>query len=245
MNHYIMEVAGKDSVAAALSFAADHREAHIVPTIVLTGTEYGDMASYENSISFLKGRLEEYGITIANTVYLQDGALWNLLNARYQYPIYRKYQFYTPCIMCHLYAHLLRVNLYRECGAKGLITGERSSHAGKLKANQHEHTVRVFRKILQGVGMEPICPLMDIRDTKTVDALIGDPEVIRHANDVKCVFSSNLQGFPLEEPGNVALLDDFLEGYVLPVGEFCAGSLAQSSRIEMDKLENLIRRLLS
>lgn len=70
-------------------------------------------------------------------------------------------------------------------------------------------------------------------------------EVICHANDVKCVLSNNLQGFPLEEADNVALLDDFLEGYVLPVGEFCAGSLARSGRIEMDQLEVLIRRLLS
>lgn len=245
MDKYIAEVAGKDSVAAILSFASDHNDAEIIPTVVITGTEYGDLSSYEKSIDFLRHRLENYRIVLTDTIYIRDGSLWNLMNARYQYCIYKKFHFFTPCITCHMYTHLLRIPIYRKYGARGLVTGERKSHSGKLKANQHGRTIAIFDSIFQGAGIETKRPLLETKDSVAVDSLIDDEDIIQHANDVKCVMSGNLQGFSLEQEEHISLLDKYLEEYVLPVGRFCAEELNSKGYVEKEGLECLIKEIIN
>jgi len=149
MEKYIAEIAGKDSIAAVVKFIKENKDVVIVPTIVYTGTEYGDRNSYYNSIDFLRKEGERLGIEFEKTLELQNGALWNVLCARYQYLINRKYGFYTPCIACHLFTHLLRIPCFREFEAGGIITGERHSHQGKLKANQHPLTIERLTDIFE------------------------------------------------------------------------------------------------
>lgn len=245
MERYIAEIAGKDSIAAVLSFASDHSGVEIIPTIAITGTEYGDLSSYEKSINFLKYKSEKFQVTMADAVYIQDGELWNRMNARYQYCIYKKFFFYTPCITCHLYAHLLRIPICKKYKARGIITGERKSHSGKLKANQHERTIEVFDNIFQDMDIRFIRPLLEIRDTSMIDSLIDDADIVRHANDVKCVMSGNLREFSLEEEDHIALMDKYLEEYVFPVGRLCTECLNNKENIDMEELDGLLRRILN
>lgn len=242
MGKYIAEIAGKDSVAAVMKFMSENREAIIVPTIVYTGTEYGDRDSYYNSVDFLKEKGKEKGIQFSETIELQDGKLWNLLCAKYQYLINKKYGFYTPCIACHLFTHLLRLPLLRSLNADGIITGERHSHQGKLKANQHPLTISCFDDIFEENKVKIIRPLVHINDTDLVNRQIGDENIIAHANDIKCVFSGNLQGFELED--NLDMLKRYLEEFLAPVGGFCAGELLKGNENLMDELESKIKEVL-
>lgn len=198
----------------------------IIPTIVYTGTEYGDKRSYYESIEFLGRKGAEAGIKLADTIELEDGRLWNLLCAKYQYMMNRKYGFYTPCVACHLFTHLMRLPLFKETGAEAIITGERHSHQGKLKANQHTETIKCFSEIFEKNGVKFIKPLLEIEDTKQVDDSIGDETVIARANDVKCVLSGNLQGFELEK--NTDKLKFYLEDFLKPAGIFCAEAMLAS-----------------
>ena len=134
MKKYIAEIAGKDSVSAVIKFMKENPGTVVIPTIVYTGTEYGDRESYYNSVRFLKDKSKESGVLWEDTIELTDGDFGNVLCARYQYMINQKYGFYTPCIACHLFAHLMRLPLLKKVGAEGIITGERHSHQGKLKA---------------------------------------------------------------------------------------------------------------
>ena len=49
MKKYIAEIAGKDSVSAVIKFMKENPGTVVIPTIVYTGTEYGDRESYYNS----------------------------------------------------------------------------------------------------------------------------------------------------------------------------------------------------
>ena len=42
MKKYIAEIAGKDSVSAVIKFMKENPGTVVIPTIVYTGTEYGD-----------------------------------------------------------------------------------------------------------------------------------------------------------------------------------------------------------
>lgn len=244
MDVYIAEIAGKDSIAAVLKFARGHKNVTIVPTVVLTGTEYGDMNSYKRSMGFLEEKLAEVNVSLERPIYLQDGHLWNLLNAKYQYLLCRKFHFFSPCIGCHFYAHLLRVSVYKKYNAKGLITGERKSHSGIQKANQHEITLQAFRKIFAMCGIHMICPLEEINDTNLVNSYIGNEAVICHANDVKCVISGNLTGFSMNNQENLMNLENFIEEYVVPVGMFALNNYEKENAAWREKLESIIKEIV-
>ena len=194
----------------------------IIPTIVYTNTEYGDRASYYNSIAYLRRKAKALGICMEETVELENGRLWNLLCARFQQQIHQRYGFYTPCIACHLFTHLLRLPLLAETGAAGIITGERHSHQGRLKANQHPLTIECFNEIFAKNGVQMIRPLVEISDTAKVDSYIDDEDVIVHANDLACVFSGNLRGFDLADGDNRERLSLYLAEFLQPAGELCA-----------------------
>lgn len=240
MKTYIAEIAGKDSIAAVVRFMtemaggknaaaqtgqagqAGGEDIRIIPTIVYTNTEYGDRASYYNSIAYLRRKAKALGICMEETVELENGRLWNLLCARFQQQIHQRYGFYTPCIACHLFTHLLRLPLLAETGAAGIITGERHSHQGRLKANQHPLTIECFNEIFAKNGVQMIRPLVEISDTAKVDSYIDDVDVIAHANDLACVFSGNLRGFDLADGDNRERLSLYLAEFLQPAGELCA-----------------------
>lgn len=242
MDTYIAEIAGKDSVAAVIKFAREIGEAEIIPTIVYTGTEYGDKNSYFDSIEFIKRKTAGKNIVFSDTAELENGALWNLICVKYQYLLNKKYGFNTPCIGCHLFAHLMRLPLLRETGAKGIITGERYSHQGKLKANQHPMTIKCFTEIFGKNGAVMVRPLLGTDDTYAVNAEIEDEKVIAHANDVKCVLSGNLQGFELEK--NLDKLEHYLNDFLKPVGDFLAESMLEGRKNMEAELEEFIRGIL-
>lgn len=249
MKKYIAEIAGKDSVSAVIKFMKENPGTVVIPTIVYTGTEYGDRESYYNSVRFLKDKSKESGVMWEDTIELTDGDFWNVLCARYQYMINQKYGFYTPCIACHLFAHLMRLPLLKKVGAEGIITGERHSHQGKLKANQHPMTIECFNNIFEKNGIRMIRPLVDISDTQVVNGYIGDRDIIAHANDIKCVLSGNLRGFDLDK--NLQGLKRYLDEFLFPVGNWCAEEMLKDSGNAADgsdlpeKLEKKIKEVLA
>ena len=244
MDTYIAEIAGKDSIAAVLSFAKAHKKINIIPTVVLTGTEYGDLKSYDKTIYFLKDTLKYYDVTIKDTVYLQDGSFWNLLNAKYQYSLFKRFGIYAPCITCHMYTHLIRIPVYKKYNAKGIITGERISHSGKIKLNQHYLTISAFDEIFMNSEINMERPLLLIEDVDVIDQLIDNEEILRHTNDVKCVMSGNLSEFILENSNNTHLLKKYLKEYVIPVGLFCVEQYLYSSKLHKEEIEDIIKEIL-
>lgn len=244
-NIYLAEIAGKDSISSIISFSKIKKNITIVPTIVYTGTEYGNKHTYLETIEFLKNFLYKYYIKFENTKVIHNEKLWNILNARYQYLINKRFGFFTPCIMCHFYAHLIRIPIYIKYKAVGLITGERVFHDGKIKLNQHPNTLKCFYDLFNKYGIQLILPNYNIRDTKEINKIIKDEYIITHANDIKCVLSGNLMGFPNQQRFYLSRLDNFLDNFVEPVGDFCINSIMQDGEVNLKQLENLIEGIIN
>lgn len=245
-NVIIAEIAGKDSISAINRFI--HKRIDdiyiIVPTIVYTGTEYGRIDTYNESIEYLK-RVSGPNIRFDNTHVIRDEKLWNKLNAKYQYLINRKYNFYTPCIMCHFYAHLLRIPLYLEMSAVGLLTGERLSHDGKLKINQHKLVLKYFRDLFVEKDIKFIQPNLKISNTKFIDNVISDKTIIKQANDVKCIMSNNLYGFSLESPEALSYIERYMTEFFLPLGDYCITNMVKNKQVNLFELEKKIEEILN
>ena len=244
MSTYIAEIAGKDSIAAVHKFIRENSVDTIIPTIVYTGTEYGDTSSYYRSIEYLKRFAHERSVRFMETVYLHDEMLWNYLCVKYQHQIHQTYGFYTPCIMCHLFTHLMRVPLLVHSSSVGIITGERFSHGGKLKANQHPNTINCFRSLLERNGVLLMQPLIGINNSDIVDAEIHDYPNLGRINDVKCILSGNLTGISFLDTTVLAQLQQYLDTFVFPVGEHILGCFMTGNPIQYDTLSDVIERSL-
>lgn len=239
MSIYIAEIAGKDSIAAVHMVIRENPNAIIIPSIVYTRTEYGGFDSYYNSVEFLKNFAKERNVIFKDIHNLSDEKLWNIMCIKYQYQIYSKFSFYTPCIMCHLFAHLLRVPLFYEYAAEAMITGERFLHNGIQKINQHPLTIDCFKRILEHAKVKIEQPLAMIMDTNIIDSEIANINIIRHANDTKCVLSGNLNDYYLKE----LELKKFLNKFVEPIGIYIVEMLQQNQLISYDDLELFIKGL--
>lgn len=244
MKTYIAEIAGKDSIAAVHKIMRERAPATIIPTVVYTGTEYGDFSSYTRSIDYLTKCGQVYGVSVEKTVVLHNELLWNYICAKYSNLLFREYGIYTPCVMCHLFTHLLRIPLYLERKCEGIITGERYSHKGKLKANQQQDTISLFRSLFSRHRIALIQPFIDTEDTLIVDEEINDYSHLSTINDVKCILSGNMSGVSLEEQGNLAKLRQYLHSFVSPVGEYLLQCYTKRLEIQYEELDQVIRRCL-
>lgn len=240
MTTYIAEIAGKDSIAAVHKIMREQPVDVIIPTIVYTSTEYGDLSAYTKSIKYLAKCGKQYGVTVADTLTLHDETLWNYICIRYQNQAFAHYGFFTPCIMCHFFAHLLRVPVYLEKAGSGIITGERYSHKGKVKANQQYDTIECFRTLFNRHGIPLIQPLIQIEDTAVVENEISDYSNISSINDVKCILSGNMTGFSISDSEYLSKQKRYLNKFVEPVGEYLLNCYMKHEQIRYKELDEII-----
>jgi len=117
----IVEIAGRDSIAAAIKSVEKEKFTNLLPTFVYTGTEYGPWSSVMNAVERLSKRLPE--TRIHNPVVMGSPSFWQALNGRFISELISRYDFYTPCIGCHLYLHSIRIPLAIKVGNVSIISG--------------------------------------------------------------------------------------------------------------------------
>jgi len=205
-----VEVAGRDSIAAALAAARSGAYDVLIPTIVYTGTEYGDWDVVLDSARSLVSRLS--GITslkvIEEPVLLGSPLWWHAAAGRFAGELTRKYGFSATCIACHMYLHAARVPFARELGVSSLVAGERLLHDGRVKLSQLKPALDAYSAVLRGQGSALDLPLEDISDGSLVEELAGPwPESTRQ---ISCVLESNYR----DPQGGVSYDEELLQGYL-------------------------------
>ena len=118
----IVEMAGRDSVAAAIRAAEAGKYTDFIPTYVYTGTEFGNWQSVLDALDRLSKRLPE--IRVHELMAFGSARFWQALNGRFMTELISRYRFFTPCIGCHFYLHAARIPLARLLGEVPVIAGE-------------------------------------------------------------------------------------------------------------------------
>ncbi len=227
----VLEIAGADAFAAAISYASQHPETVMLPTYVQTGTEFGDFAVVESHVCQLKGYMvERFNVKLLDLSVSADLALWHALNGRFMTVLRDRFGFFSPCVGCHLYLHLMRIPeaVHQKCGV--VVAGERTTHDSGSKINQTPRLLDCYQEVLGAVGLSLEFPVRDITDRAEIRALA--PWLWEEGGEqMNCVLSGNYRetdGTPIlpSEDMEKRYIDEFL----LPAGRRLAQMLKDGDK---------------
>ena len=194
----IAQIAGRDSIAAALEAANTRDFKALLPTIAYTGTEFGDWRVPFHKTELLKISLGKRGVKVFDPIMLGSPRLWWRLCGRYVTHLFKEFGFYSPCVGCHLYLHTIRIPLARKIECSIVIGGERESHEGKTKINQIGVALDAYTSFAGKFGIELLLPLRNMSSNRDIEAILNQ-HWEEGAEQLGCVLSKNYQ----DKDGNV------------------------------------------
>ena len=209
----VVEIAGRDSIAAAVKSVQEEGFSDLLPTYVYTGTEYGPWSSVNQAVQRLAACLPN--VRVHNIMLLGSPGFWSALNGVFISELISKYGFYTPCVGCHLYLHALRIPLALRLGRVPIISGEREEHNGLIKINQTAEALNVDGKLAETFGVELLFPLRKIDAGKEIEALLK-MRWQQEKDQLHCCLSGNyrsLDGAPIPHMHQIVR---YLEEFALP-----------------------------
>lgn len=84
-------------------------------------------------------------------------------------------------------------------------------------------------------------PLINVEDTSIVEKEINDYAYISSINDVKCILSGNMTGLSLTDNEFLFRLNEYLDTFVKPIGNYLLGQYTKKRQIQFENLDNVIR----
>ena len=221
----IVELAGRDSVAAPLALCRQTKVEALLPTYAYTGTEYGPWDQVEQALERLASRLPRE-VKLLPPLVLGSPALWRALCGRHGGELTRRHGFCPICVGCHLYLHAVRAPLARRLGGAPVISGERESHDGRIKINQVGPALDAYQALMAEQGVELLMPLRQVHRGEEIDVILGLdwPE---GGEQLGCVLSGNYLDLGGKADWDPAGLDAYLTEFALPLTRRALGSLEQ------------------
>jgi len=212
----MVEIAGRDSVAAAVKAVREEGFTDLLPTYAYAGTEHGAWSTVTDAVRRLTDRLPQ--VHVHPLLVMGSPRFWQALNGRFMRGLITQYGFVSPCIGCHLYLHSVRIPLAVALGNIPIIAGERESHDGTVKVNQIQEALTSYERLAKGFEVRLLFPLRHISDGSQIRKIIGIPWD-EGKEQLGCVLSGNYR----ELDGSVHLRQEqmvrFLEAFACPVTE--------------------------
>jgi hypothetical protein len=205
----IAEIAGRDSIAAAIRACEMRMIKAIVPTIAYTGTEYGSWVTPFEKINILRDKLQSSNIKVFEPMVIGSPKFWWALCGRYSTHLSKRFNFYSPCVGCHLYFHAIRIPLAKILQVNLVIGGERELHDGKIKINQIKAALDAYQSFFSKFNVELFLPLRHIESGKEIESIVGMPWD-EGQQQLECVLSKNYQ----ERDNSIILNEDAIKGFL-------------------------------
>lgn len=178
-NTVIVEIAGRDSVAALLKYIDEvnsrNEKIEFIFTIVHVPSEY-DTKMYENIFALgelLKYHAERYQHTVSNLFYIGENGVWfemqkEIMGDKCVAGVY------SPCMMCHAYCHLARMD-YADYFGADILTGERYIHnKSTTKINQSKQFIQLMDEYFAKKDIKFIRPLLEVEDDDVVEEIYSN-----------------------------------------------------------------------
>ena len=217
----IVEIAGRDSVAAAMKAVKEKGFTDLIPTYVYTGTEHGPWRSVEQAVIRLASRLPE--TKFHDLLVLGSPGFWQALNGRFIAELASRYGFCTPCIGCHLYLHSVRIPLAVTLGKVPIISGERERHDKAIKANQTSEALDVYEAITKDFGVPLLLPLRHVAEGSRIEEILGF-QWKAGKEQLGCVLSGNY----LSPAGALSVGTSQVQRYLEEFAAPCARKIVES-----------------
>lgn len=213
---FVQEIAGRDSIAALNAYLQSQPEqTGVILSVAFAPTEFGNpMQLYENTLVAYE-IAQKNGLKVAFAA-SRDVDIWRELNGKSAFKLSRKYGFYTPCIGCHAYLHLLRALIAVDTGASIIVSGERISHQGRFKINQDEMSISAYREVLAEFGIDFVTPIAEVSSDDEIASLL--PFSWKEGElQMSCLYSGNstIKDENVLKQINEARID-FLKEFLMP-----------------------------
>jgi hypothetical protein len=216
---FIQEIAGRDSIAAFYKYITEHPKKHdgVILSVAMAPTEYGNLdylvKSVETAVNIAKSNALEVVFSASKDIHL-----WKKLVGKNVLRHSLKYGFFTPCILCHLYFHMLRAFIAIDVGASPIVSGERALHGRKTKLNQTHEAVSAFERVFLEAGIEIVFPVIDVSSESELMELL--PRRWEEGKEqLSCIFSGSST---VEGEADIKLIEGnytkFLEEVAVPLG---------------------------
>lgn len=212
----IVEIAGRDSIAAAVTAVRARGFSRLLPTSVATATEYGDPGAPSAAATHLAGLVAGEAEVLPH-VRIGSPALWAALNARFASVLAERFGIHSPCLSCHLYMHLARVPLSWALGHVPVIAGERDTHGGRIKLSQTPLGIDASIRVLASGGVELLEPVRSVRDASVIADLVG-PGWHSSSRELRCVHSGNYLGLDGRVTYDEAAYGRYMRDFFEPAG---------------------------
>jgi hypothetical protein len=183
----IVEMAGRDSVAAAIMAVQTEGFTDLLPIYAYTGTEHGPWTSVLRAVHRLRRRLPR--TRIHDLLVIGSPRFWNALNGRLMSELIARYGFFTPCVGCHLYLHAVRFPLALILKAP-VIAGERELHDATVKVNQTATALNCYRDLADYFKVSLLFPLRHVDAGKEIERILGF-DWKQDDEQLGCVLSGN------------------------------------------------------
>lgn len=230
----IVEVAGRDSVAAAVAAVRERGFTTVLPTSVATGTEFGDEAAPQRAAEQLAHVLGD-AVEVLPPLRLGSPRLWAALNGRFAVVTARRYHLSSPCLACHLYMHLARVPLARAAGGVPVIAGEREAHGTRVKLSQTALGIDACVRVLARAGIELLEPIRRVRAADEIAEIVG-ADWPAGGRQLCCVHSGNY----IDLDGSVAYDElayaRYVHGFLEPAGSAIAEAWAETAEPDYEEI---------
>jgi hypothetical protein len=213
----VVELAGRDSVAAALAATAEHGFSDLVPTCVYTGSEHGPWETVGQAWLRLRQRLPAQ-VSLHPLLVYGSPLLWRAMNGRFAGELTARHGLPPFCVGCHLYLHALRLPLALALGGAPIVAGERESHDGRIKINQLAVSLDAYRALAQHWAVDLLLPLRQVASGREVEAWLGRPWP-EGGEQLDCVLSGNYRAPDGRAVASDCGLADYLNGFALPLAK--------------------------
>jgi hypothetical protein len=212
----IVEIAGRDSVAAAVKAVKEKGFTDLIPTYAYTGTEHGPWRSVEQAVIRLASRLPE--TIIHDLLVLGSPGFWQALNGRFVTELISRYGFYVPCLGCHLYLHSVRIPLSRLLGGAPIISGERESHNGTIKVNQISEALNTYERLAGKFDTELVMPIRNITKGDLIRDILGF-QWEEGGEQLGCVLSGNYRTADGKVGIEIRRVKKYLDEFAFPLAQ--------------------------
>ena len=210
----VVEIAGRDSVAAAVQAVAAEGFTDLVPTYAYTGTEQGEWSTVTDAVGRLSERLPD--VRVHPLVVLGSPRFWQALNGRFMGELVQRLGTFSPCVGCHLYLHSVRIPLAVHLGHRPVIAGEREHHDSRVKINQISEALSRYQALAAEFNIRLLLPLRHISQGQRIRHILGSDWEEGQAQ-LGCVLSGNYRGADGRTTMTVDQINQYLHGFAVPL----------------------------
>jgi hypothetical protein len=237
----IVEIAGRDSIAAAVASVEKQRFTDFIPVYAYTGTEFGQWENVIQAVQRLSHRLPD--VRVHPLIVMGSPKFWRAINGRFVSDLYLRFGFYSPCPGCHLYLHAVRIPLARKLGGIPVISGERELHTGMVKINQTPEALDFYLDFADQFEIRLLFPLRHISSGDEIERIIGFPWK-RGKDQLDCVISQNYKTIDNTKEISSSEIKHFFHQFAGPaarsiVSSYISGKVPEHNTIAGDILKKM------